>query len=71
MKISTQSYIPEKGSICCTSFPKPEIGDQNNISDMPFVNSLEGQILTIGSAIILRLLTYVDDYSTLRIQENK
>ena len=42
-----------------------------DISDMPFINSLEGQILTVGSDIMLRWLTYFEDYSTLRIQENK
>ncbi len=29
-----------------------------DISDMPFINSLEGQILTVGSEIIQRWLTY-------------
>ena len=29
MKISMQSWIPEKGSRWCTSLPKPEIEDQN------------------------------------------
>ena len=28
------------------------------ISDMPFINSLEGQILTVGSDIMLRWLIY-------------
>ena len=32
----------------------------NDISGMPFINSLEGQILTVGSEIIQRLLTYCD-----------
>ena len=31
-----------------------------DISDMPFINSLEGQILTVGSEIIQRWLTYFD-----------
>ena len=30
------------------------------ISDMYFINSLEGHILTVGSEIILRWLTYFD-----------
>ena len=30
------------------------------ISDMPFINSLEGQILTVGSDIMLRWLTYFE-----------
>ena len=29
----------------------------NGISDMPFINSLEGQILTVGSDIMLRWIT--------------
>ena len=31
-----------------------------DISDMPFINSLEGQILTVGSDIMLRWLTYFE-----------
>ena len=31
-----------------------------DISDMPFINSLEGQILTVGSEIIQRWLTYFE-----------
>ena len=31
------------------------------ISDMPFVNSLEGQIFTVETEIMLRWLTYFDD----------
>ena len=31
-----------------------------DISDMPFINSLEGQMLTVGSEIIQRWLTYFD-----------
>ena len=31
-----------------------------DISDMPFINSLKGQILTVGSEIIQRWLTYFD-----------
>ena len=31
-----------------------------DISDMPFINSLEGQILTVGSDIKLRWLTYFE-----------
>ena len=36
--------------------PKPEIGDQKT----SFINSLEGKILTAGSKIIQRWLTYFD-----------
>ena len=31
-----------------------------HISDMPFINSLEGDILTVGNEVILRWMTYFD-----------
>ena len=31
-----------------------------DISDMTFINILEGQILTVGSEIVLRWLTYFE-----------
>ena len=62
MNISMESWIPEKGSIWCTGSPKPVVGDQKliYISDMPFINSLGGQLLTVGGEIILRRQKYVD-----------
>ena len=43
------------------------------ISYMPFINSLEGQILTVGSDIMLRCLTYFEgllniDYTRKQIE---
>ena len=44
-----------------TSLPKPERERRSkDISDMPFINSSEGQILTVGSDIIQRWLTYFE-----------
>ncbi len=40
--------------------PKPERGEQTDISDMPFINSLEDKIPTVGNEIIQRWLSYFD-----------
>ena len=58
MKISMQSWIPEKGSRWCASLPKAKIGDQSIYQIC--LKGLEGQILTVGSEIIQRWLTYCD-----------
>ena len=57
MNISMQSWNPEKGSKRCTSKPDRR---STHISDIPFINSLENQILNVESEIILRWLAYFD-----------